>query len=571
MEPSSTGPGSAFVRVDFRGVPVSDAIVTTEPATDSFYTDVTGTVLLPTLAVGNYRVKATKGGVGSGASPAVITSEDLTEVNVVLVGGVFDEPTIQIEAFDDVSLEGTPVYLRGTIRDDQDSPETLTINLISSLDGELGNVRPTANGFWELELNGLSVGEHVIRASSTDSEGLIGSATTVVRVNPPFAMPTLTSVTVIGGGARLVWEEVTDERIEVVYLQKSTEGPNGFFAEIARIQDRTVTEYVDDELTYGQETVYRIAIETSRFDYLPSNTITVRFTLPGIDLGTGIVRLITDPERPYLYGLDATNNNLLFINVDEGTIEKSIYVGSSPRDLSISLDGSQAFVANYGSTLIGIVDLDDQELVREITVNPELGTWDGNPYRLVCLADGLLAFTSLDQWNNIKVVNVSDGSNVQSFASVYYPGLLRSPDGRSLYISESGSTGSNLIRYDLENGEFSRVSESAALLFGRRDAHITAAGDRIFYTDGVFSTNNLANRLGSFAGRISAITPDGSVALTGEVNRFGSEGNRSYLYDTDTFTPTDTLPLSGHIAAEKNGTFYLYHEATSALVRIDLD
>ena len=75
------------------------------------------------------------------------------------------------------------------------------------------------------------------------------------------------------------------------------------------------------------------------------------------------------------------NNSLHFINLTTNTVEKSIFIGSSPVDMAINLAGTELYVANFGSTEIAVVNLDTREKARSILVDTTTGTWDGNPYR----------------------------------------------------------------------------------------------------------------------------------------------------------------------------------------------
>lgn len=154
-------------------------------------------------------------------------------------------------------------------------------------------------------------------------------------------------------------------------------------------------------------------------DESKSNTKTSIFEGENIDLGVNIVQMLVDPSRPYIYALDQINNSLLFINKDGKIVEKTIFIGSSPTDLDIRIDNSTLYVANLGSTQISVVDLESKEKINDLFVDTQAGSWDGNPYSLVYLEGHHLAFTSEDQWNNIKVVNAETGAFISYSGSIH--------------------------------------------------------------------------------------------------------------------------------------------------------
>jgi YD repeat-containing protein len=89
---------------------------------------------------------------------------------------------------------GTPVTFSGTALDFEDGALTLGINWTSSRDGALGT-----GG--SVTANALSLGAHVITASTVDSDGATGTATLNIGVNEPFNEPPTLNVTAPTQGA----------------------------------------------------------------------------------------------------------------------------------------------------------------------------------------------------------------------------------------------------------------------------------------------------------------------------------------------------------------------------------
>ena len=83
-----------------------------------------------------------------------------------------------------------------------------------------------------------------------------------------------------------------------------------------------------------------------------------------------------------------------------------------------------------------------------------VGTWSGNPYRLVCTAGDTLVYTSNDQWQDVKLVDATTGTTLSYAGSIYAPALAASPDGTIVYAG--GTDGlNNLTRFNIVNSSSS--------------------------------------------------------------------------------------------------------------------
>ncbi|HEV8246576.1 MAG TPA: hypothetical protein VGP93_12445, partial [Polyangiaceae bacterium] len=201
-----------------------------------------------------------------------------------------------------------------------------------------------------------------------------------------------------------------------------------------------------------------------------------------IDVATQVEAMLVDPVRPYLYAIDRVNNNFLFINLDSRTVEKTIFVGSSPVDLDIDDAASEVFVANFGSTGISVVDLSTQDIGRTMFVDTTQGTWDGNPYRLALTAEGTLAYTSEDQWQDVKLVSSTDGAFVLATGTLFQPDLVASPDGTKLYVAESGLSSIALHRFDVTATTLTEVDTSNSVsAYGSRSVVMSGDGTYVYF------------------------------------------------------------------------------------------
>src|SRR5688572_7949308 len=65
-----------------------------------------------------------------------------------------------------------------------------------------------------------------------------------------------------------------------------------------------------------------------------------------IPVSNHVVRIIADARRPWIYAIDKTNNDVLFINLETRSVEKRLYVGKDPTDADLDATGNLLFVAN---------------------------------------------------------------------------------------------------------------------------------------------------------------------------------------------------------------------------------
>ena len=295
---------------------------------------------------------------------------------------------------------------------------------------------------------------------------------------------------------------------------------------------------------------YRVGGVTASGQEIQSNTQTI-VTGVYVDVGSQIEAMMVDPTRPYVYGVDKVNNSLHFINLTTNTVEKSIFVGSSPVDLDINIQGTTLYVANFGSTQIAAVDLETRAMTGSIFVDTTVGTWDGNPYRIACTAGDTLVFTSLDQWNDLKLVNALTGAALHSTGSIYTPDLAASPDGTRLYVAGNFD---GVMRFDIVGNMLQQVDSSGQS--GAAKVNVTRDGRYVFSSTQKLLANNLKSVVGTFSETIVVVSSDGSLAV----------GARS-IYDGNTFAvKRATLLMTSTMAISPDDTMLYLYDTTSSRI-----
>jgi len=551
--------GSIFAIVRFNGQPVDGAQVSTEPSSSTATTDLTGSAILTDVPIGGYKVNASHPSIGTGSSSVTVKTNEATDVFINLIGGAFESPSVSITApFDGSSHnQGMAIPFAASVSDSKDAPNTLSLQWESSLDGIFNTNPADNNGKIELNINDLSEGQHLITLTAMDSDMLEASDEINIIVKKLPDAVVLDSIELGANGLFLNWTTSVEAEFSN-YKVLRAEAINGLFEVIEVLSDINSTQFEDTQVSFGTRYYYRIAVVVNNGDESLSNTESQLFEGENIDLGVNIVRMIIDPVRPYIYALDQINNSLLFINKESKTVDKTIFVGSSPSDLDLNLDNSKIYIANFGSTQIAVVDPETQEKIDDIFVDTQAGTWDGNPYRLACLGSDRLVFTSEDQHNNLKVVNANTGALISVTGSVYQPGLITTSDQDILLATESGTTGSQAIRFNFDGTDLDEVdaSDSRSNFSGIRDGCISGDNKYLFYNESKLLINNLQSKLGTFSEWIVDCNNDGSIAI-------GIEN----VWNAETFSIVKPLPVSSSIIRldVDDNTIYIYDNNTSKI------
>lgn len=552
--------GAIFVTVEHNGRLIDKAVVSTSPASTFFETDASGSVIIRDLTPGIYQVYASHPDIGTGTAAVTISGGLVSDLTLQLIEGFFVSPSVSFS----FPTEGAQVDLTGetifsvVVDDAQDDPETLSLEWKSDVDGILSTVGANSAGNANATISGLTEGMHIISVTATDSDGNIGGASVQIEVTE---LPNAVLLSPLEGsqvGINLNWTESEEANFVKYTIYRSTE-VNSNFQDIAEFTNKDQTTFLDQNVSIDTDYYYRIGVTLSNGQEGLSNIQFIAFAGATIDVGTQLERMKADPDRPFIYALDRLNNSLLFIDREQLEVTKTIFVGSSPTDLDISMDGTKLYVANFGSSQITVVDLETQELDFNLFVDTEAGSWDGNPYRLVALANNRLAYTSEDQWNSVKLINASTGVFIDDTGSVYQPGLLRNPNGTAIYVTEAGSSGSQAIRYNINGNSLSEVdaSSSSTNPSSNRDGLITANGVHIFYNRRKLLAGNLQSSLGTFSSAIYAITSDGSFAI----------GEEQY-FSGNTFAILGFLPVSTRtmVAHPTEDLIYLFDSQNSRII-----
>ena len=195
VSPVAPATGSLFVRVlDSAAAPVRGAVVMLNPSGRVDTTDALGTVFIEGLDPGNYTVLTSKPLIGSGKAVLTVKSDEVADVTLRLVSGVYFEPSVSIlvpGGFSEFSYVDS-VQVVASVADLEDRASALRLTWRSNRDGELSTAPARADGIATLVARSLSLGDHWIALYAEDSDSRIGGDSIAVRIRsfPPLVFMT---------------------------------------------------------------------------------------------------------------------------------------------------------------------------------------------------------------------------------------------------------------------------------------------------------------------------------------------------------------------------------------------
>jgi hypothetical protein len=278
----------------------------------------------------------------------------------------------------------------------------------------------------------------------------------------------------------------------------------------------------------------------------PANLLAGWAVRDSIPLDAVIVDLVKDPARPFLYAVNRTGSEVLFIDLELKTI-KSIYVGKLPTGLAMNEAGDKLYVANTGPGTgtpggyqIAVVDLNTQTkthhfLTSQQPVNLAMGAGQRLYYNRGTWENGNIH----NSGGNLGVINLATETEVTP-ASYYQikSRMVMNPAKTKLY---------GQYVYDGNLGEMGVFDVETTTVF-KLDRHpyspypygwdynnysISGDGKRLAYGKVLFNANNLVIQYGVFSELIQGLNHDGSVAFgtnsIWDTTTFGSTGNATKL------------------------------------------
>jgi YVTN family beta-propeller protein len=282
-----------------------------------------------------------------------------------------------------------------------------------------------------------------------------------------------------------------------------------------------------------------------------------------------VIEMVRDPKRARIYAT-TTLNTVAVIDTKTLALEQEIEVGSQPRGLDVSADGTKLYVANSGATVdgISIVDLKTLAVVRRLdTTEPPVEVVAGIAAKLFILTHKGLQQVSeetgdlqadsavravrpvapaparpapptpapalrsalfipgspMDSASFLPVALAAPRAEVAPMDVSVYGGMIRlSPDRRTLYYGNTGLSPNTLYAIDVSERKPS-VREKISLGSNGQDLIINPNGESLCYPSGSGNHNydiallparDLKGQLASFP--VGAYPKNGAFSADGK-------------------------------------------------------
>ena len=280
---------------------------------------------------------------------------------------------------------------------------------------------------------------------------------------------------------------------------------------------------------------------TSTYD-INANTWGIAVSPDGIH---GYASTGNDPSKPY-------NNSLVVLNLVTRTIENNIPTGGlDPRGIAVTPDGAHVLVTHYQSDLLSIIDTSNNSVVANLNMG------SGQGLMVAVSPDGSKAFVPQNRLS--KMIDLRRGS---SFAALtipsddYYSAAAWSPDGTKLFIVGWTGTGYeyNLTVIDATSPSYATIKTLTLppVAGGYMGLVLSPDGSRLYVSNEdnldakvyVFDTSTpeiplLTTISVPYIGYQLAITPDGTRLMVPS----GDQGGVIYLVDTARNQVLENFPL----------------------------
>ncbi len=204
----------------------------------------------------------------------------------------------------------------------------------------------------------------------------------------------------------------------------------------------------------------------------------------------GATDFVQDPNRSVVYASCYNQNAVAVINTQNLSYQL-INIGSNPNALALSPDGSKLYVADSGSSFIGVLDTQTLTTLDPILVPGGAHPQDivfGNNNRLFVLANG------------IQQIDATTGATAGPTATgiSYYGGTLEiTPDRNTLFYGQQGLSPTTMYKINASGNTLS-VASSITTGSNGHDVALNHAGTVVAhpngapYSIGLMRTSDLA-------------------------------------------------------------------------------
>ena len=222
-------------------------------------------------------------------------------------------------------------------------------------------------------------------------------------------------------------------------------------------------------------------------------------------------------QNAYIAGSET--NSVSIINTTSNTITGTIPVGTTPRGVAVSQDGTRVYVANENSNSVSVIDTATNAVTATVPVG-------NTPIGIAVLPNGSAVYVMNYSDNTVSVISTATNT-VTATIPITYPGfhLAASPDGSKVYLAgyqypnslvQVISTATNTITATIAGSTHYGLSEFAVTPDGTAGYAADSLGLDVFnLQNNSFVTHLNVTNPAAAACDGAVASPDGSAVYIG--------------------------------------------------------
>ncbi len=275
------------------------------------------------------------------------------------------------------------------------------------------------------------------------------------------------------------------------------------------------------------------------------NTVTATIAVGSYPIGVAV-----SPDGTTAYITNYGSNSVSVINTATNTVTATIAVGSSPVGVAVSPHGTTAYITSYGGNSVSVINTATNRVTATIAVG-------SSPWGVAVSPDGTTAYSADAGGSSVSVINTATNTVTATIAVGSTPyGVAFSPDGTTAYITNAGGSSVSVI-----NTATNTVT--ATITVGSRPWGVAVSLDGTTAYTGNVNSNSVSvinTATNTVTATIAvgfypfgvAVSPDGTTAYT--ANQGGSSVS---VINTATNTVTATIAVGSfprEVAVSPDGT-----------------
>jgi len=176
--------------------------------------------------------------------------------------------------------------------------------------------------------------------------------------------------------------------------------------------------------------IYEFTGITAVYTYENPGTYTARLRINIINEAEKLI-MVNDPGSPghsFAYIANYGSDTVSIIDTDDQAVVKTIQVGSQPFGVAISPDGTKVFISCYGDDAVYVINT----FTQEVSCDPiEV---DNLPRGMALSPDGSLLYVACDS-GSVDIIDTSDYSILESVSICDPYDVAVAPDGSHVFVT----------------------------------------------------------------------------------------------------------------------------------------